>query len=374
MTGKDFFASLRRRIGQILHSLRFTMIGSVFLIMLTSGVLAGSITAALYLANPGGVTTYTPVLLVLIALPVSVLLGTVFSIVVSKQILRPVDELIAATERISRGDFSVVVPIRYKKNQFSRLIESFNDMTRELSGIEIFRKDFINNFSHEFKTPLSAIRGYVRELSNESLTPAERDEYIRIITEACDRLTGMSSVVLLLAKLENQQFVSERETFDLTEQLRDVLLMQEKDWAKKEIGLQLDLEETVVYSSNSEMLSHVWQNLLSNAIKFCPSSGGVISLSCHREGGGVKVVVADNGCGMQPGTVDHIFEKFYQGDTSHKVEGNGLGLALVKRIVDLHGGKITVDSTPGVGSSFTVCLPDLPMPSDKEEAGKRSRP
>ena len=374
MTGQDFFGLVRRRIGQVFHSFRFTMIGSVFLIMLTSGVLAGSITAGLYLANPGGFTTYTPVLLVLIALPVSVLLGTVFSIVVSKQILRPVDELVAATERVSRGDFSVVVPIRYKKNQFSRLIESFNGMTRELSGIEIFRKDFINNFSHEFKTPLSAIRGYVRELSNESLTPAERGEYIRIVTEACDRLTGMSSVVLLLAKLENQQFVSERETFDLTEQIRDVLLMQEKDWTKKEIGLQLDLEETVVYSSNPEMLSHVWQNLLSNAIKFCPATGGVISLSCHRAGDGVRVVVSDNGCGMQPGTVDHIFEKFYQGDSSHKVEGNGLGLALVKRIVDLHGGIILVDSTPGVGSVFTVCLPDLSAPSDKEEAGKRSRP
>ena len=365
MTVRGFFAGFKRRFKAILHSFRFTMIGSVFLIMLTSGIIAGGITSAVYHANPGGFTRYTPVVLVLIALPASVLLGTFFSVIVSKQILRPVDDLIRATERISRGDFSVPVPVRFRKNQFSQLITSFNDMERELSGIEIFRKDFIGNVSHEFKTPLNAIRGYVRELSDPGLSPEEREEYIRIITEACDRLTGMTTGILLLSKLENQRFISERESFDLTEQLRDVILMQEKEWTKKEIELSLDLDETVTFSSNPEMLSHVWENLLSNAIKFCPDTGGVVRVGCRRTEGGVTVVISDNGVGMDAETIRHIFEAFYQGDTSHKAEGNGLGLSLVRRIVDLHGGRCGVTSSPGEGATFSVFLPDAVKVSDK---------
>ena len=364
MTVGGFFKGLKRRIGAILHSFRFTMIGSVFLIMLGSGIIAGGIASAVYHSHPDGFTRYTPVVLVLIALPSSVLLGTVFSIIVSKQILRPVDDLIRATERIARGDFSTPVPVRFRKNQFSQLITSFNDMERELSGIEIFRKDFIGNVSHEFKTPLNAIRGYVRELSDPTQTDAERAECVRIITEACDRLTGMTTGILLLSKLENQRFIPDRESFDLAEQIRDVILMQERAWAKKKIELSLDLEETVVYSSNPEMLAHVWENLLSNAIKFCPDEGGVIRIVCHNEEDGVSVVVADNGIGMTQETVKHIFEEFYQGDTSHKAEGNGLGLPLVKRIVDLHGGRVDVESEPGKGATFTVYLPDEVTPSD----------
>ena len=363
MTFGGFFSALKRKIGAILHSFRFTMIGSVFLIMLTSGVIAGGITSAVYHVNPDGFNRYTPIVLILIALPASVLLGTFFSIIVSKQILRPVDDLIRATERIARGDFSVPVPVRYRKNQFTKLINSFNDMERELSGIEIFRKDFIGNVSHEFKTPLNAIRGYVNELSDPTLSPSERDEYIRIITEAYDRLTGMTTGILLLSKLENQRFISERESFDLTEQLRDVILMQEREWTKKEIELSLDLDETVVYSSNPEMLSHVWDNLLSNAVKFCPDRGGVIRIACRRAEGGVSVVVSDNGVGMDDETMKHIFEAFYQGDTSHRAEGNGLGLPLVRRIVELHGGRCDVESAPGKGATFTVFLPDALTPS-----------
>ena len=365
MKGVGFFGWLKRRIGTVLHSFRFTMIGSVFLIMLSSSIIAGGIASAVYRANPDGFTRYTPVVLVLIALPVSLLLGTLFSIVVSKQILRPVDDLIRATERIARGDFSTPVPVRFRKNQFSQLITSFNDMERELSGIEIFRKDFIGNVSHEFKTPLNAIRGYVRELSDPALSETEREEYIRIISEACDRLTRMTTGILLLSKLENQRFVSERESFDLTEQIRDVILLFEREWTKKEIELSLDLDETVTYSSNPEMLSHVWENLLGNAIKFCPAQGGIIRIACRRDAEGVTVTVSDNGAGMDEETKKHIFEAFYQGDSSHKAEGNGLGLSLVRRIVDLHGGRCEVISSPGEGATFTVTLPDEVKSSDR---------
>lgn len=348
---------LRRKIGAILHSFRFTMIGSVFLIMLVSGIFSGGTVTAIYLINPKLLSgKMTPLLLVMISIPVSILLGTFFSIIVSKQILRPVDDLISATEEIARGNFSIEVPIRYKKNQFSRLITSFNKMVRELSGIEIFRNDFINNFSHEFKTPLISIRGFARELQREDLSRSEREDCIRIITEACDRLTGMTSSVLLLSKLENQQFVTDRESFDLAEQLRGCILLLEKQWAKKNIALELQLDD-VPYSSNAEMTAHIWQNLLSNAIKYCPETGGVITVTCRKVREGVEVSVRDNGIGMSPETVSHIFEKFYQGDTSHKAEGNGLGLSLVHRIVQLIGGSVTVRSAPGEGSTFLVLLP-----------------
>jgi signal transduction histidine kinase len=356
----SFSKRVRGRIGQILHSFRFTMIGSVFLIMLTSGILAGGTVTAIYLSRPEWISDDALLFpLVIITLPTSIVLGTIFSIIVSKQLLRPVDDLIQATEEVARGNLRVEVPIRYKKNQFSRLIKSFNAMTRELSGIEIFRNDFINNFSHEFKTPLSSIRGFARELRNKALTEEEREEYLRIIIEACDRLSGMASSVLLLTKLENQQFITDRESFDIAEQLRDSILLLEKLWTKKNIDWQLDLEEAICIS-NAEMLSHVWLNLLSNAIKFSPNEGGTITVTCQKKGALISVSVKDEGAGIEPDVMAHIFEKFYQGDTSHKAEGNGLGLPLVKRIVEISGGSISVDSTPKKGALFLVTLPQEP--------------
>ena len=347
----------QKRLVFVLHSFRFTMIGSVFLIMLVSGIVAGGTVSAIFLAAPELLRGSTPLLLVLISLPVSILLGTVFSVIVSKQILRPVDDLIRATEEVSRGNFDIEVPIRYRKNQFSRLIASFNAMTRELSGIEIFRNDFINNFSHEFKTPLSTIRGFARQLQNADLSPSEREEYIEIIISACDRLTAMSSGVLLLSKLENQQFITDRELCDIPEQLRGAILMLEQAWTKKGIELRLELDDGILYSCNAETMMHVWENLLSNAVKFCPDTGGIIEISCRETEDFVIVTVSDNGIGMTEQTLAHIFEKFYQGDTSHRSEGNGLGLPLVRRIVELYGGRVEVQSTPGVGSTLRVRLP-----------------
>lgn len=358
--------NLQRRIGGVLHSFRFTMIGSVFLIMLASGIVAGGTVSAIFLAAPEKLIDTTPLLLVMISLPVSILLGTVFSVIVSKQILRPVDDLIHATEEVSRGNFNIEVPIRYRKNQFSRLIASFNSMTRELSGIEIFRNDFINNFSHEFKTPLSSIRGFARELKNSDLSPAEREEYIEIIISACKRLTEMSSSVLLLSKLENQQFITDRENCDIPEQIRDAILMLEDSWTKKNIELVLELDQNIYYLCNAETMLHVWQNLLSNAIKYCPDEGGVIEISCYETEMSVIVTVKDNGSGMSPETASHIFEKFYQGDTSHKSEGNGLGLPLARRITELYGGRIEVESRLGEGSCFRVRLPKQNAYPDEE--------
>ncbi len=349
--------SPRRRFGEILHSFRFTMIGSVFLIMLASGMITSAAVSTLYLASPELISATRPLLFVMLTFPASLVLGTAFTVIVSKQILRPVDDLIRATEEVSRGNFDIEVPIRYRKNQFSRLITSFNAMIRELSGIEIFRNDFINNFSHEFKTPLSSIRGFARELRTARLSQEERDEYIEIIISACDRLTAMASSVLLLSKLENQQFITGREDCDIPEQIRDAILMLEEEWTKKNIELDLELDERVIYSCNAETLSHVWQNLLSNAVKYCPDEGGVIKISCSESEESISVTVSDNGSGISEEALPHIFEKFYQGDTSHKAEGNGLGLALVLRIVKLYGGEIEAESKLGAGATFRIRLP-----------------
>ena len=348
---------LGRRLRALIHSFRFTMIGTVFLIMLVSGILMGGLVTALVLTVPESISGFSPLVLIVVSLPGSVLLGTLLSIGVSKLVLRPLDDMILATQEVAKGNFNVEVPIRYEKNQFTHLIKSFNAMTRELSGIEIFRNDFINNFSHEFKTPLSTIRGFARELKNPDLSDAERAEYIEIIISACDRLTEMSSSVLLLSKLENQQFITGKATVDLAEQLRDSILLLENLWAKKNVELKIELDE-VSYFCDPESLPHVWQNLLSNAIKYCPSEGGVIEISCKKTDENVIVSISDNGIGMDPETMSHIFEKFYQGDTSHKAEGNGLGLALAARIVKLYGGRIEVESKLGDGSLFRVLLPN----------------
>ena len=354
---KSLLRLIQRRIKILIHSFRFTMIGTFFLIMLVSGILMGGLVSAIFLTIPESLSGTTPLVLIVISLPGSVLLGTILSVIVSKLVLRPLDDMILATQEVAKGNFNVEVPIRYEKNQFTHLIKSFNAMTRELSGIEIFRNDFINNFSHEFKTPLSTIRGFARELKNPDLTDAERAEYIELIIAASERLTKMSSSVLLLSKLENQQFITGKVSCDLAEQLRDSILLLENLWAKKNIELKLELDE-INYSCDAESLSHVWQNLLSNAIKYCPDDGGVIEISCTRSDDFVIVSITDNGIGMDAETLPHIFEKFYQGDTSHKAEGNGLGLALAKRIVELYGGRIEVESKLGFGTQFRVLLPN----------------
>ena len=228
-------------------------------------------------------------------------------------------------------------------------------MAEELSGIEMFRTDFINNFSHEFKTPIVSIRGFARQLEREDLTEEQRREYTRIIAAESERLANMSANVLLLTKLENQQIVTDRARYRLDEQIRGCILLLEKQWEEKELELVLDLDE-LEYEGNEEMMSHVWVNLLGNAIKFSPP-GGALEVSCMQVQSFIVARVTDHGEGMDAETRERVFEKFFQGDTAHATVGNGLGLSLVKRIVDLCRGKVTVQSAPGQGTTFAVYLP-----------------
>lgn len=286
----------------------------------------------------------------------STIIGTALSVFVTKWILRPLKEMIEATEKIGKGDFRVHIHETFDhRSDFGILQKSFNHMAKELDGIEMFHNDFINNFSHEFKTPIVSLQGFAHQLQAGGLTPEEEREYIAIMVAESDRLAKMSSNILLLSKLENQQIVTNQTDFSLDEQIRTCLLLLEKQWTAKDIELDIDLDP-VTYHFNEDMLSHVWLNLFGNAIKFTPSMGKV---SCKlRQGEGVvKVEITDTGVGMGQTEQDHIFDKFYQADQSHNGEGNGIGLNIVGRILELCGGSVTVESREGMGSTFAVTLP-----------------
>ena len=235
------------------------------------------------------------------------------------------------------------------------MIHDLNAMIAELGSIETLKTDFVSNVSHEIKTPLSVIQNYSSLLDAEDLSEEDRREYAGIIGGAAMRLNSLITNILRLNRLENQQIHMRSETFDLGGQLTECLLGFETVWEEKGIGIEPDIEDDVLINSDRELLSIVWNNLLSNAFKFT-EPGGTVGISLKTENDEAVVTVRDSGCGMPPETVRHIFDKFYQGDTSHSVQGNGLGLALVKRIIDIAGGEIRVESTPGEGSTFIVRL------------------
>ena len=228
-------------------------------------------------------------------------------------------------------------------------------MAEELSKIETLRTDFIANVSHELKTPLAIMQNYVSMLKNPSLSDEKRIEYTKNIEDTSRRLTNLIVNILKLNKLENQKIFPKKETFDLSGQVCECLLEFEDIWEEKGLYVEGDIEEKILVNGDAEMLTLVWNNLFSNAIKFTPSDGTII-VSVKKEDKFVVVSVADTGCGISKHVGEHIFEKFYQGDTSHSTQGNGLGLALVKRVVDIVGGEILVQSELGRGSTFTVRL------------------
>lgn len=270
---------------------------------------------------------------------------------------RPVKQITAAAERIMQGDFSArVPPIRGAGTDgFNQIGAAINKMAEELSGTETLRTDFIANVSHELKTPLAVIGNYATILQNPGITDAERSEYAKAISEASQRLAQLITNILKLNKLENQQIFPHLEEYDLGEQLCESLLQFEDTWERKSLVIETDIEDDVRIRSDAELLRLVWNNLISNAVKFTPE-GGTVGVSLKALENSIVVSVSDTGCGIKPETGRHIFEKFYQGDTSHATQGNGLGLPLVKRVMDILNGEIRVESVYGEGSTFTVTL------------------
>lgn len=285
------------------------------------------------------------------------LFGTIDYIRRKMVVDRPVKIITDATERIMQGDFSArLAPMHGNGMEgFNQIGLAINKMAEELSGTETLRTDFIANVSHELKTPLAVMGNYATMLQRPGITEEEKNEYAKSISEAARRLAQLITNILKLNKLENQQIFPTPQEFDLGEQLCESLLMFEDAWEAKNLEIETDIQDDVRIQSDPELLSLVWNNLISNAVKFTPD-GGTIGLILKTDDSSVIVQVRDTGCGMKPETGRHIFEKFFQGDTSHATQGNGLGLALVKRVIDILNGEIGVQSVYGEGSTFTVKL------------------
>lgn len=269
----------------------------------------------------------------------------------------PVNRITKSLKKITNGNFNErIKPVNTPLNShFNPIINSINLMTAELSNVETLRTDFISNVSHELKTPLAVMQNYAAMMQSPSLSEAERIEYAKAMSVASQRLSALITNILKLNKLENQQIFPESERYNLSEQLCQCLLNFENIWESKKLEIETDIDENVFVNADEELLSLVWNNLFSNAVKFT-DNGGKISVSLKRNSEKCVVKVSDTGCGMSRETGAHIFEKFYQGDTSHAAQGNGLGLALVKRVIDILGGEIMVESEIGKGSIFTIVL------------------
>lgn len=271
---------------------------------------------------------------------------------------RPVRRILKATEQLTAGDFSVRIKPFHgfdSMNELDAIIDNFNRMAQELSSVETLRTDFISSVSHELKTPLAVIQNYAAMLKVPDLPQEQRLMYAQNISDATRRLSELITNILKLNKLENQQIFLERKTYLINEQLCECLLGFEELWEKKQLEIDTQLEDVAIWA-DEELLSLVWNNLFSNAIKFTPD-GGKITVLLEETRDFIQVQIRDTGCGMTAEVGLRIFDKFYQGDSSRATQGNGLGLALVKRVMDIIGGEISVDSTLGKGSTFTIRLP-----------------
>lgn len=279
---------------------------------------------------------------------------------------KPIEKFAEATRKVASGDFSVYIPPRnivYRKDALDTVFENFNKMVEELGSIETLKTDFFSNVSHEIKTPLAVIHNNAELLKREDISDEQRMEYAETILSSTRRLSDLITNMLKLNKLEKQVITPTPEEYDICAQLCDCALQFESVWEKKNIEFIADIEDRATVQADKGLLELVWTNLLSNAIKFTPD-GGTVTLTQTSSNESVTVTVSDTGCGMDDETRRHIFEKFYQGDTSHATEGNGLGLALVNRILELTDSTITVRSAPGKGTSFTVTLPINPIRED----------
>ena len=284
----------------------------------------------------------------------SVIVGMVISSYTSKRILSPIMKINDATKKVAKGDFSVRLEENSVANEIREISQNFNIMVKELSNTETLQNDFVSNVSHEFKTPLAAIEGFTTLLQDDTLSREEQKKYINKILENTHRLTNLTQSILSLSRLENQEIVMQKEHFQLDEQIRYVLLDFQDRWEEKNINIDLILEDVVFYG-NKGLLAQVWSNLIDNAIKFS-STNGILSIRCSVAENNVVVTVTDSGVGMTEEIKKHAFDKFFQGEHSHNIQGNGLGLALVKRIVSLCGGKVYIESKKDKGTTVTVIL------------------
>ena len=282
------------------------------------------------------------------------LIGILVTGLLSKYFFDPIKKLRVAMDQVAEGDFSIRLEEKSTSKEIMEIYTGFNLMAQELSTTEILQTDFVSNVSHEFKTPINAIEGYSTLLQGSENLDGDQREYVDKIQLNTRRLSSLVGSILLLSKLENQQIPTNQRSYRLDEQIRQSVVALETAWVQKDIELDVELER-VSYVGNEPMMRHVWDNLISNAVKFSPQ-GGIVKLRLTRKLRKLIVTVEDQGAGLSGEAQKHIFDKFYQGDSSHKQEGNGLGLSLVKRILTIEKGQIAAENIPEGGCRFTVTL------------------
>lgn len=324
----------------------------VFFILFTATLLASALIFFLMELGILGSLRYS-FLIILIGL--SIVLGTSIAIIVSSNVMKPVNDLGNAMSHVASGDFSVRLNENSRLDFLSKLNSNFNHMTEELSTVETLRDDFISNVSHEFKTPLSSIEGYAMLLQEKDVPPEAAEEYVSRILANSRRLSALVGNILMLSKIENQTIPMNRNVYRIDEQIRQSIVMLEDKWSKNDIAFDMDMD-SIEFNAIEGLMSHVFYNLIDNAVKFSPP-GSVIYIDLQKDAEQLTFRIANPGTPMSPETMERIFEKFYQCETSHVSEGNGLGLALVNKIVRLHGGHVSVCVTKDSLTEFTVVLP-----------------
>ena len=344
-----------------IRTLKIRLIVSIFAVITAT---YGLVAAAMMLAYHGGAFSFDNLYelgrfgirwLLLIFFLISFIIGLLVFYRFNQLFLQPVNELSKALAEVEKGNYDVEVSTNVKNRELYQLMNGFNRMTKEISSVELLKKDFISYFSHEFKTPIASIQGFSRQIKEQNLDPAKQQEYADIIYRESDRLIKMSGNVLTLTKLEHQNVLTDIKTFSLDEQLRRTLLILEKQWSEKALELVLEFDE-IELDSNEELVKQIWVNVLLNAINYS-ELGGILKVECRHDGDYAKVRIRDYGAGMPDKVRERIFEKFYQGDASHGASGNGLGMSIVKRIVDLCDGKIIIKSQLQKGTTVIVYLP-----------------
>ena len=343
---------VKRKLKRVQLALLFALI--VCIIMFGSSVVI-FLFGFMLLKMGVNVIDYDHRLSLLIFAIISLVIGTVFAFLFSEKPLKPLLEIMKATDRIAEGDYSARIHLKgpYELKQLS---DSFNHMAEELASVELLRTDFVNNFSHEFKTPIVSIRGFARILKRKDLTEEMRSEYLNTIIGESERLADLADQVLSLSKLENQAIITDKKVYNVSEQIRLIIAMIYSKWSERNMGIEFERGELMLHA-NEELMKQVFINLLDNAVKFSPD-GSVIKVHIIEKVSSFIFVIRDQGPGMDKDTASRIFDKFYQGDTSHGASGNGLGMTIAHRIVTLHGGSIRVETAPGKGTTFYVDLPN----------------
>ena len=324
----------------------FTFVGGTIYLLIYFGVLTGP-----------DHTELTPIRVILIFIPSALVFATLTTIYLGNIPMKPVNKLINQMNRLSAGDYKARLVYGGFLNRHPTIMEltnSFNRMAEELQSTEMLRSDFINNFSHEFKTPIVSITGFAKLIRKGNLSEEQKEEYLRIIETESLRLSHMATNVLNLTKVENQTILTDLSEYNLSEQLRSCILILDEKWEQKGIEYVLDFDEYSI-CANEKLMQQVWLNLLGNAVKFIPEYG-LVEIQIFEEKNRISVSIMNTGSEIRPEHQKKIFNKFYQADESHAAEGNGIGLAIVRRIVELHEGTVTVSSGNGI-TVFTVILP-----------------